>query len=111
LLLGRPVAHEGVVHDLVQRAAAGMLAEHVLGQALLLARAREQERERVPEEAREGDHRRGRLYPSPSMRRGSSDSRFAERVVEGVDDGGSAERVVIWIERKPGALWAGGRAV
>jgi hypothetical protein len=32
-------------------------------------------------------------------------------VVEGVDDAGSAERVVIWIERKPGALWAVGRAV
>jgi hypothetical protein len=36
---------------------------------------------------------------------------FAQRVVEGVDDGGAAETIVIWIERKAGALWAVGRAV
>ena len=45
-----------------------------------------------------------------AMRRASSGV-FAERVVHGVDDAGAAERVVIWIERKPGALWAVGRAV
>ena len=39
------------------------------------------------------------------------DGRFAERVVEGLDDGGSPERVVIWIERRAGALWAVGRQV
>jgi hypothetical protein len=32
-------------------------------------------------------------------------------VLEGIDDGGVSERVVIWIERKPGAVWAVGRAV
>jgi hypothetical protein len=37
--------------------------------------------------------------------------RFAQRIVEGLDDGGSRERVVIWIERRPGALWAVGRQV
>jgi len=37
--------------------------------------------------------------------------RFAERVVVGVDDVGAEERIVIWIERRPGALWAVGRAV
>ena len=36
---------------------------------------------------------------------------FAERVVEGLDDRGRPERVVIWIERRPGALWAVGRTV
>jgi hypothetical protein len=36
---------------------------------------------------------------------------FAQRVVEGVDDAGAPETIVIWIERKPGALWAVGRAV
>src|SRR3954465_850217 len=36
---------------------------------------------------------------------------FAQRVVEGVDDGGASETVVIWIERKAGAVWAVGRAV
>jgi hypothetical protein len=37
--------------------------------------------------------------------------RFAERVVDGVDDGGTPERVVIWIERKDGGVWAVGRAI
>jgi hypothetical protein len=32
-------------------------------------------------------------------------------VLESVDDGGAPERIVIWIERKTGALWAVGRAV
>jgi hypothetical protein len=45
------------------------------------------------------------------MRRKSADGRFAERVVSGVDDQGAEERIVIWIERKPGAVWAVGRAV
>jgi hypothetical protein len=45
------------------------------------------------------------------VRRRSSSARFAERVLHGVDDAGVPERVVIWIERKPGALWAVGRAV
>jgi hypothetical protein len=37
--------------------------------------------------------------------------RFAERVIESVDDAGAAERIVIWIERKEGGVWAVGRAV
>ena len=41
----------------------------------------------------------------------SDHGRFAERVLHGVDDGGHEERIVIWIERKEGALWAVGRAV
>jgi hypothetical protein len=36
---------------------------------------------------------------------------FAQRVVQGVGDDGASERVTIWIERKPGAVWAVGRAV
>ncbi len=31
--------------------------------------------------------------------------------MHGVDDAGAEERIVIWIERKQGALWAVGRAV
>jgi len=31
--------------------------------------------------------------------------------VHGVDDAGAEETIVIWIERKQGALWAVGRAV
>jgi hypothetical protein len=45
------------------------------------------------------------------VRRRQTDSRFAERVLRGVDDQGEEERVVLWIDRKPGALWAVGRAV
>ncbi|HEX6700475.1 MAG TPA: hypothetical protein VF101_07060 [Gaiellaceae bacterium] len=45
------------------------------------------------------------------MKRHSKEGRFAERVVSGVDDLGVDERIVIWIERKAGAVWAVGRAV
>jgi hypothetical protein len=43
--------------------------------------------------------------------RKSQAGRFAERVIEGFDDGGASERIVIWIERKAGGVWAVGRAV
>jgi hypothetical protein len=45
------------------------------------------------------------------VKRREASAVFAQRVLEGVDDSGVAERVVIWIERKPGALWAVGRAI
>ena len=45
------------------------------------------------------------------MRRSSKAGRFAERTVDGVDDAGNDERIVIWIERKSGAVWAVGRSV
>jgi hypothetical protein len=45
------------------------------------------------------------------VRRKSTEGRFAERVVHGVDDAGAEETIVIWVERKQGALWAVGRAV
>src|SRR5919204_1112149 len=45
------------------------------------------------------------------MRRRATSGRFAERTISGVDDSGAEERIVIWIERKEGALWAVGRAV
>jgi hypothetical protein len=41
----------------------------------------------------------------------ASAGRFAERVVEGRDDEGRDERIVVWIERRPGAVWAVGRSV
>jgi hypothetical protein len=50
------------------------------------------------------------LY-SRGVKAPAREGRFAERVVDGLDDGGSAERVVIWIERRAGALWAVGRQV
>jgi len=45
------------------------------------------------------------------MRKSSREGRYAERVLVGVDDVGAEERLVIWIERRPGAVWAVGRAV
>jgi len=45
------------------------------------------------------------------MRRNPPDGRCAERELRGVDDAGLEERIVIWIERKAGAVWAVGRAV
>ena len=37
--------------------------------------------------------------------------RFAEREIRGFDDEGAEERIVVWIERREGALWAVGRSV
>src|SRR3954469_19601244 len=45
------------------------------------------------------------------MRRSSKAGRFAERTSSAVDDAGNEERIVIWIERKGGAVWAVGRSV
>ncbi len=45
------------------------------------------------------------------MRQVSRESRYAERTLVGVDDSGVEERIVLWIERRPGAVWAVGRAV
>ncbi|HET9437520.1 MAG TPA: hypothetical protein VFO64_04915 [Gaiellaceae bacterium] len=45
------------------------------------------------------------------MRRTSREGRYAERTLVGVDDVGAEERIVLWIERRPGAVWAVGRAV
>ena len=53
----------------------------------------------------------GRRARVSGVKRTESSAVFAQRVLEGVDDAGVAERVVIWIERKPGAIWAVGRAI
>jgi hypothetical protein len=37
--------------------------------------------------------------------------RFAARTVQGLGDDGGREEILIWIERRPGALWAVGRAI
>jgi hypothetical protein len=41
----------------------------------------------------------------------SHGGRFAERVLQGVDAAGNDERIVIWIERRTGGIWAVGRSV
>ena len=45
------------------------------------------------------------------MRRKANAGRLAEREVHGFDDTGAPERIVIWIERRAGAVWAVGRSV
>jgi hypothetical protein len=45
------------------------------------------------------------------MRRSSREGRYAERTLIGVDDVGAEERILFWIERRPGAVWAVGRVV
>jgi hypothetical protein len=45
------------------------------------------------------------------MRASSRDTRYAERTLVGRDEEGAEERIVIWIERRPGALWVVGRSV
>lgn len=37
--------------------------------------------------------------------------RFASRTLQGLAEDGGREEIVIWIERRPGALWAVGRAI
>lgn len=50
------------------------------------------------------------MYPWP-VPPDAAGSRFAERIVHGVGEDGSREEILIWIERRPGALWAVGRAI
>lgn len=45
------------------------------------------------------------------MQSSTDPARFAERVLQGVDDAGAPETVVVWIERREGGVWAVGRAV
>jgi hypothetical protein len=37
--------------------------------------------------------------------------RFASRTLHGIGDDGGRQEILIWIERRPGALWAVGRAI
>jgi hypothetical protein len=45
------------------------------------------------------------------VRKTDTSARFAERVLRGVGDDGAEERIVLWIERRPGALWAVARVI
>ena len=37
--------------------------------------------------------------------------RFASRTLQALGEDGGREEILIWIERRPGALWAVGRAI
>jgi hypothetical protein len=105
LVLAEPVLHVVVLEDLVEVPSALVLADHVLRDAVLLLGAGEQ----VLEDVEKG-HGATDCILAPVPQKAAS-GRFAERVLEGVDDVGGEERIVIWIERRPGALWAVGRSV
>jgi len=45
------------------------------------------------------------------MKHHPAGGRFAERTLSGVDDGGAEERIVVWLERRDGGVWAVGRSV
>jgi hypothetical protein len=97
-----------VVQDLDQRPPAMVLADDVLRNPFLRLRFGGEKRERAPDRVDES-------HSGPSIvgvvKAPARAGRFAERIVDGRDDGGRSERVVIWIERRPGAIWAVGRQV
>ena len=93
----------------MERAPAIVLADYVPGDPLLLGRPSAEKGEEAAEEPGEAPHGRDcilLLLPGKQQA-----GRFVERVLEGFDDAGARERIVIWIERKEGGLWAVGRAV
>jgi len=45
------------------------------------------------------------------MKRRSGAGRFAERELHGIGDLGDDEHIAIWIDRRPGGVWAVGRSV
>jgi hypothetical protein len=104
LLLLRQAIHDVLVlQDLVERPSTVVLPDHVLRDPLLACRALEEKREEILER-----HRRNCILRTVKRR---SAPHFAERRLDGVDDQGKEERLVIWIERRPGALWTVGRSV
>ncbi len=50
------------------------------------------------------------MYPRV-VKRTSHAERYAERVLDGVDEQGVPERIVVWIDRTEDGAWAVGRAV
>ena len=109
LLRVEPVLDVPVLEDLGEASPARVLADHVRSHAVLRARTGEQKREGAAQQAGKSLHRGDCILAL--VKRKQTEGRFAERLLAGVDDQGREERVVIWIERKTGALWAVGRAV
>ncbi len=109
LLRREAVLDVAILEDLRDPAPARVFPRQVGDDLLFDGGLREQEGEGAPEEARELEHGADCIVEAVQV---SSDrGRFAERVLRAVDDAGNEEHVVIWIERKAGALWAVGRAM
>lgn len=109
LLDAQTVLDVRVLEDVLDPAAVSVFAQDIGGDVLLGGGFREQKRERRSEQAAEPQH--GVDCIVGVVQASADRGRFAERVLQGVDDAGGEERVVIWIERKAGAVWAVGRAV
>jgi len=109
LLRVKPVLDVPILEDLREASSTRVLPDHVRGDPVLRARTGEQKREGAAQQAGESLHRGDCILAL--VKRKQTEGRFAERVLAGVDDEGRDERVVIWIERKTGAVWAVGRAV
>jgi hypothetical protein len=109
LLRVEPVLDVAVLKDLGEAPTTGVFPDHVRSHTVLRARGGEQKREGAAQQAPQSLHRADCILGF--VKRKSTEARFAERMLAGVDDQGREERVVIWIERKTGALWGVGRAV
>lgn len=114
LLLVGPVLQVRVVENFVYRTSLLVLPDHVGGQAVFLghralplglASAVFAALEESLKESHCGDCILG------AVQRDSEAMRFAERVVHGVGDDGAREEILVWIERRPGAVWAVGRTI
>ena len=109
LLRRQPVPDVRIVEDLRERTPALVLAKDVRADAVLGGRAREQKRERVAQKLRKPPHEA--IVSLRSVRQKPAVPVYAEREVHGFDDTGAPERILIWIERRPGGIWAVGRVV
>src|SRR5205807_9213151 len=88
------VLHVPVLEDLSESASSSVLANHVRGHALLCARSGEEKGEWGAQQACQSLHRGDCILACG--RRISTEGRFSDRVVHGVDDAGAAETIVIW---------------
>src|SRR6266511_1205157 len=102
LLRVEAVLDIAILKDIGQPTAARVFADQVGSYAVFPARTGEQKREGAAQQACQSLHRGNCILAS--VKRKSTEGRFAERLLAGVDDQGGDERVVIWIERKAGAL-------
>jgi hypothetical protein len=109
LLRCQAVLDVAILEDLREVAAAPVLARHVRDDLLLRRAAGEEEGERITKHACQPVHGGDCIVVAVQVP--SDRGRFAERELHGVDDAGREERIVVWIERKAGALWAVGRVV
>ena len=108
-LLGRAAVRDvRVLEDLVERPAALVLADHVLREPLLDSASGTAGTRTLPPEC--SLRPTGRLY-SRGVKAQAGRGASHRGSSKGGTTSGALERVLIWIERRPGAVWAVGRIV